>query len=91
MKKKWLNRGFALGLTLVTAFGLCACGGEGKSMENAGMAKEHVYKLSQIEIPNLGVADGKGNTSIMQTLHKDEGFLSFCGMKVGILKPMNLL
>ncbi len=72
MKKKWLNRGFALGLTLVTAFGLCACGDEGKSMENAGMAKEHVYKLSQIEIPNLGVADGKGNTSIMQTLHKDE-------------------
>ena len=59
MKKKWLNRGFALGLTLVTAFGLCACGGEGKSMENAGMAKEHVYKLSQIEIPNLGVADRK--------------------------------
>lgn len=71
MKKKWLNRGLALGVTLVTALSLCACGGQGKSMENAGMAKESVYRLSQVELPKLGETDGKGNTSIMQTLHKD--------------------
>lgn len=53
MKKNWIGRGIALGLTAVMTLGLCACGGGGKSMENAEMAKENVFKMSQIELPGL--------------------------------------
>ena len=70
MKKHFLRRGLALGLTLVMTMGMCACGGKGKSMENAALAKENVYKLQPIEMPNL-IDNENGSTNIMQTIHRD--------------------
>ncbi|MCM1027019.1 MAG: extracellular solute-binding protein [Roseburia sp.] len=53
MMKKWMGRGLALGLAAAVTLGFCACGGKGKSMENAEMAKENVFRLSPIEISGL--------------------------------------
>lgn len=71
MRRKFGKRGLALGLTLAMTLGLCACGGEeGKSMENASLAKENVYRMQEIEMPQL-VDNDNGYTDIMQTIHKD--------------------
>lgn len=70
MRKKFLRRGLALGLIFVLTLGLCACGGKKKSMENAELAKEHVYKLQPIEMPKL-TDNENSDTYIMQTIHKD--------------------
>lgn len=70
MKKNWMRRGLALGLTAAMTIGLCACGGKGKSMENAGMAKENVYKLNKVEISGLEKGTGENqesNISVMQS------------------------
>lgn len=70
MRKGLIRRGLALGLTLALSIGLCGCGGEGKSMENSGLAKEHVYRLQSIEMPQL-TDNGNGYTNIMHTSHRD--------------------
>ena len=70
MRKKFFRRGLALGLTLALSLGLCACGGKGKNMENAALAKEYVYRLQPIEMPQL-TDNESGNTNIMQTIHRD--------------------
>lgn len=72
MRRKFGKRGLALGLTLAMTLGLCACGGEeGKSMENASLAKENVYRVQEFEMPQL-VDNENGYTNIIQTIHKDE-------------------
>lgn len=68
MKKSWIGRGLALGLTAVMTLGLCACGGKG--MENAAMAKEHVYKMTPVELPGLERTSEDNlerNVSVMQS------------------------
>lgn len=72
MKKKFARRGLALGLALAMTLGLCACGGEeeGQSMENASLAKEHVYRVQNIELPQLNNNENS-YTNIMQTMRRD--------------------
>lgn len=72
MKGKLVRRGMAFGLALAMTIGLCACGGEdGKSMENASLAKEHVYRMQDIELPQEFQNTENGNTNILQTMHRD--------------------
>ncbi len=52
MKKKWLGRLISLCLVLCLTVGLCACGKDGK-MANAALAKENVYKLQEISLPDM--------------------------------------
>lgn len=78
MEKQWLKRISSVGLALILAVGLCACGGSmdgentgGLSADsgaytvndtdsvnvpgnaNAALAKENVYRVSEVEIPKL--------------------------------------
>ena len=54
MKKGLLKRAGCLGMALLLSLGgLTACGGGG-GMENADMAKEHVYRFQELEFPDLG-------------------------------------
>ena len=57
MKKIWLKMAVSAGLSLVMALGLAGCGNGGNKMENAALAKEHVYKFQEIELPDLGGDD----------------------------------
>lgn len=67
MKKlSWAKRAAALGLIGSLAAGLCACGGKDKN-ENAAMAKEHVYRVKEIELPKI---DGD-DWNIYATMHRD--------------------
>ncbi|MCM1189560.1 MAG: extracellular solute-binding protein [bacterium] len=71
MKKMRFRRGLFLGLTLAMALGLGACGGKGKSMENAGLAKEHVYKVSAVELP-IEKPDADNSTSVLQVARVED-------------------
>lgn len=51
--KKWFKKAAGLCLAMGMAVGLCACGSGGK-MENAGLAKEGVYKFQEFTMPELG-------------------------------------
>lgn len=51
MKKNWRKKALGLVLTLAAAAGLSACGGE--TNENAGLAKEGVYKFQEIALPEF--------------------------------------
>lgn len=55
MKKKWFKRAVGMGLVLALTAGLF--GGCGKKNENAGLAKENVYKFQSIELPDFGGDD----------------------------------
>lgn len=67
MKKlNWVKRAVTLGVIGSLAAGLCACGGRDKN-ENAAMAKENVYKVQEIELPEI---DGD-DWNIYTTIHKD--------------------
>ncbi len=57
MKKSWLKK--AVGAVLVpalamTGFAGCASRQTGDPMENAALAKEHVYRMQEITMPDLG-------------------------------------
>ena len=66
MKKKWTKRAVATGLAAAMVLGLSACG-KGNKMENAALAKEHVYKFQEFQMPDLGGDDYGIRTSV----HKD--------------------
>ncbi len=57
MKKIWLKKAMGLGLILAMTLGFAACGKGGDKMENAALAKEHVYKFQEFEMPDLGGDD----------------------------------
>ena len=57
MKKSWMKRAVSVGLTFAMVLGMAGCGKGGDKMENAALAKEHVYKFQEIEIPDLGGDD----------------------------------
>lgn len=53
MKKMWLNRAVGIGISLIAAVGLAACGKGGDKNENLALAKEHVYKFQEFELPEV--------------------------------------
>ena len=83
MRKKLLKRVLAIGLTVAMTLSLAACGGdkdgeEGKSgsssgkgdAANAALAKENVYRLDPVTIPNL-VKEKNGNIYVMDLMQTD--------------------
>ncbi len=52
MKKKWYGRVAGLCLILSLTLGLCACG-NGNKMVNAALAKEFVYRIQGISLPEI--------------------------------------
>lgn len=60
------NRILALGLVCALTAGLCACGGGGKN-ENSALAKENVYRVQEIALPEI---DGD-NINVFASSHKD--------------------
>jgi len=67
MKKSWLKRAAAFCLALGLVVGLCACGGRDDKPANAGLAKECVYKLSSVSMPDLG----GDSYNVLGSAHKD--------------------
>ena len=67
VKKIWVKKATGIGLSLAMVFGLAACGKGGDKMENAALAKEHVYKFQEFEMPDLGGDDYGIRTSV----HRD--------------------
>ncbi len=67
MKKIWAKRAVSVGLAAAMTLGLAGCGSGGKKMENAALAKEHVYKFQEIEMPELGGDD----YSIRGSMYRD--------------------
>lgn len=70
MKKGFVRRAGLLGIVLAMAVGLCACGKAGDGMENAALAKENVYKMQEIKLPEL-YEKGMGNMGVQATGHVD--------------------
>ena len=83
MKKNLLKRVLAIGLTVAMTLSLAACGGdkdgeEGKpgsssgkgDAANAALAKENVYRLDPVTIPNL-VKEKNGNIYVMDLMQTD--------------------
>lgn len=77
MKKKFWKRLPVLGLTAVMTAGLCACGGgkDGDEPSSGGatsssLAKEHVYRVQDIELPQL-YSPGNGNIQVRATAEYD--------------------
>ena len=54
MKKKWLKKLACAGMVLATSLLLAGCGGKNA---NDALAKENVYKMDEISLPDLGTAD----------------------------------
>ena len=67
MKKNWWKKAVTAGLTAAMVLGLAGCGKGGDKMENAALAKEHVYKFQEFEMPDLGGDD----YSIRGSIHMD--------------------
>lgn len=88
MKKNWTKRALSVGLALTMAAGLCACGGStgtggtgsssggrgNGSTANAAMAKENVYKVQEITLPQFIENENgfeNGYVNIAATEHRD--------------------
>lgn len=80
MKKRFFKRAVSIGMALVLTLGLSACGG-GNKKENAGLAKENVYKFESFTMPEIGGDDYSIYTSsykdgmiylVMQVYHWSE-------------------
>lgn len=56
MKKSWLKKAVSISMVFAMTLGLCACGG-GNKKENAGLAKENVYKFEAFTMPEIGGDD----------------------------------
>ena len=65
-KRSWGKRAGCLGLIFSLAAGLCACGGGGKNA-NSALAKENVYRIQEITLPEI---DGD-DFNIYTTAHRD--------------------
>ena len=68
MRKGIVKRCLAFGLTLAMAVGLCGCGGGSES--DPSLAKENVYRMQEIKLPELFDPEN-GDMSIMSTARKD--------------------
>lgn len=70
MKKCFVRRAGLFGVALAMAVGLCACGKKSEGMENAALAKENVYKLQEIKLPEL-YEQGNGHLRMRGTCYAD--------------------
>lgn len=70
MKKSFVRRAGLFGIVLAMAVGLCACGKKNDGMENAALAKENVYRMQEIKLPELYKA-GRGSLGIQATSYAD--------------------
>lgn len=77
MRKDWGKRVLALGLTVAMTIGLCACGKDGDGSNNkppsgnsSSLAKEHVYRVQNITLPQMYSGQG-GNINSRCTAHRD--------------------
>lgn len=70
MKKSFVRRAGLFGIVLIMAVGLCACGQKNDGMENAALAKENVYKMQEIKLPELYKA-GRGSLGMQATGYAD--------------------
>ncbi len=64
---RWLKRTLCLGLIGSMAIGLCACGGGGGKNENSALAKEHVYRVQDIALPEIEGDD----VNVFASSHQD--------------------
>ncbi|MCI8800920.1 MAG: extracellular solute-binding protein [Lachnospiraceae bacterium] len=69
MRKSWLKKAASVGTALALTMGLCACGG-GNKTENAGLAKENVYKFEAFTMPEI-----KGDDYNVYTSHYKDGMI----------------
>ncbi len=69
MRKGLVKRCLAFCLVTAMTAGLCGCGG-GEQEADPALAKEHVYRLQEIELPQL-YEPGSGDMSIVATAHKN--------------------
>lgn len=67
LRKKLWKRAAAAGLALAMTIGLSACGSNGNKFENAALAKEHVYKLTEFKLPEI---DGD-ESYVQQSVYRD--------------------
>lgn len=70
MKKSFVRRAGLFGVVLAMAVGLCSCGKKSDGMENAALAKENVYKLQEIELPQM-YEEGNGHMWVQATGYAD--------------------
>ncbi len=77
--KKWIRKGLCLFLAAVMTAGLCACSGgadtddggkKGSDTSNAALAKENVYKLQEISMPEL-VDENNGSVNVWGGIFQD--------------------
>lgn len=66
MKRNRWKRVLSLGLVCALTAGLCACGNGGKT-KNAALAKENVYKVQEIAMPDMGGDD----YNVYASAHRD--------------------
>ncbi len=69
MRKGFMKRCLAFGLTLAMTAGLCGCGG-GSAESDPNLAKENVYRLQEIELPELYDPEN-GDMGFLSAAHKD--------------------
>lgn len=70
MKKSFVRRAGLFCIVLAMAVGLCSCGKNSDGMENAALAKENVYRMQEIKLPEL-YEQGKGQMSVQATGYAD--------------------
>lgn len=70
MKKSFVRRTGLFGIILAMAVGLSACGQKSDGMENAALAKENVYRMQEIKLPELYKA-GRGSMGMQATGYAD--------------------
>lgn len=69
MKKGLVSKCLSFGIALAAAAGLCACGGGG-SEADPNLAKENVYRIQEIELPELYNPES-GSMNVMASAVKD--------------------
>lgn len=69
MKKEFVKKCLALGLAFSMTAGLCACGGGGNEADPA-LAKENVYRLQEIELPQL-YTPNNGYMNVLGSANRD--------------------
>lgn len=75
MKKNYAKRFLTVGLAMAMTLGMCACGGE-KDKDSSGgatssLGKEHVYRVQDIELPQLYSDESGGSMQVRASANGD--------------------